>query len=125
MAEVNNFEDLECYKVCKSLRQEISDLTKSIDTIEKFRLVDQMIRCSRSITNNIAEGYGRFHFKENAQFCRQSRGSLYELLDHLSIALDEKYLDEIKYRELKIKIENCTKILNGYIKYLVSQINNQ
>ena len=49
------------------------DLTKSIDTIEKFRLVDQMIRCSRSITNNIAEGYGRFHFKENAQFCRQSR----------------------------------------------------
>jgi four helix bundle protein len=69
MASITTFEDLECYKVCKSLRQEISDLTKTIDSNEKFRLVDQMLRCSRSVTNNIAEGYGRFHFKENAQFC--------------------------------------------------------
>jgi len=125
MAAVNSFEDLECYKVCKSLRQEISDLTRLIDGVEKFRLVDQMLRCSRSVTNNIAEGYGRFHFKENAQFCRQSRGSLYELLDHLSIALDEKYIEDYKYKELKIKIENCTKILNGYIKYLIAQSDNK
>jgi four helix bundle protein len=125
MASITTFEDLECYKVCKSLRQEISDLTKTIDSNEKFRLVDQMLRCSRSVTNNIAEGYGRFHFKENAQFCRQSRGSLYELQDHLSIALDEKYIDNFKYEELKRKIENCNKILNGYIKYLISQTNNK
>lgn len=125
MASITSFEDLECYKVCKSLRQEISDLTKTIDSIEKFRLVDQMLRCSRSVTNNIAEGYGRFHFKENAQFCRHSRGSLYELQDHLSIALDEKYIDNFKYEELKLKIENCNKILNGYIKYLIAQTNNK
>ena len=84
-----------------------------------------MIRCSRSITNNIAEGYGRFHFKENAQFCRQSRGSLNELIDHIIIACDEKYITEDKKNELKVEIESCTRILNGYIKYLISQTNNK
>lgn len=77
-----------------------------------------MIRCSRSVTNNIAEGFGRFHYQENAQFCRQSRGSLFELLDHLIIAFEEKYIDEEILLELKSSCLNCIKILNGYIKYL-------
>jgi four helix bundle protein len=125
MADINSFEDLECYKACRLLRTKISDLVKALDSSEKFRLVDQMIRCSRSITNNIAEGYGRFHFKENAQFCRQSRGSLYELADHVIIARDENYITEEKKNELKTEIDTCTRILNGYIKYLVAKSNNQ
>lgn len=100
-------------------------MVNQFDQTEKFRLSDQMIRCSRSITNNIAEGYGRFHFKENAQFCRQSRGSLFEMLDHLSIAFEEKYINEIELNELEIEIKECIKVLNGYIKYLVNANNNQ
>jgi four helix bundle protein len=123
MGNINSFEDLECYKESRLLRIEISDLVKTFDPIEKYRLVDQMLRCSRSITNNIAEGYGRFHFKENAHFCRQSRGSLYELLDHVIVAADDKLIDEIKKEELKVKIEKCIRILNGYIKYLTAQKN--
>lgn len=125
MAIINSFEDLECYKACRQLRLNISELVKTLDVTEKYRLVDQMIRCSRSITNNIAEGYGRFHFKENAQFCRQSRGSLYELIDHIMIACDEKYITEDKKNELKVEIESCIRILNGYIKYLTAQTNNK
>lgn len=121
MRAINSFEDLECYKESRLLRIEISDLVNTFGSSEKYRLVDQMLRCSRSVTNNIAEGYGRFHFKENAQFCRQSRGSLYELLDHINVATDEKLIDEIKKEEFKLKIEKCIKILNGYIKYLTSQ----
>jgi len=125
--EISSFEDLECYKSCKLLRVEISNIIKSMPAIEQYRLSDQMSRCSRSVTNNIAEGYGRYHFKENAQFCRQSRGSLYELLDHLQIALEEKYIEEKKYIELKDLSNKSIRILNGYINYLVSQIkpNNQ
>ena len=123
LGNINSFEDLECYKESRLLRIEISDLVKTFDPIEKYRLVDQMLRCSRSITNNIAEGYGRFHFKENAHFCRQSRGSLYELLDHVFVAADDKLIDEIKKEELKVKIEKCIRILNGYIKYLTAQKN--
>jgi len=60
---------------------------------EKYRLSDQMIRASRSSTANIAEGYGRFHFQENIQFCRQARGSLYELIDHTLVAEECEYID--------------------------------
>lgn len=80
-----------------------------------------LIRCSRSVTNNIAEGYGRFHFKENIRFCRNSRGSLYELKDHLIIACEEGLITEDKLNELKEKVIDNLKILNGYINYLTRQ----
>lgn len=83
-----------------------------------------MRRASRSVTHNIAEGYGRFHFKENAQFCRVSRGSLYELQDQLITALDEGYIDENRFREMRLKVVECTTIFNGYIKYLKGAENN-
>lgn len=79
-----------------------------------------MRRASRSVTHNIAEGYGRFHYKENAQYCRMSRGSLYELLDQVITAQDEEYIDNNLYEELRLMIMECIKILNGFINYLES-----
>ena len=70
------------------------------------------------MTNNIAEGYGRFHFQENIQFCRQGRGSLLETLDHLLIAREEEYIDETDLASGRHLIEKTTTILNGYINYL-------
>lgn len=90
--KITTFESLECYKVGVELRKEISILVKLFPIEEKYRLADQMIRCSRSVTNNIAEGYGRFHYLDNAKFCRNSRGSLMELLDHLLIAYESEYI---------------------------------
>ena len=63
---------------------------------KKNRLIDQVIRSSRSITANIAEGHGRYHYQENIQFCRTARGSLTESLDHLICALDEGFIDNSK-----------------------------
>ena len=80
-----------------------------------------MIRSSRSVTANIAEGYGRYHFQENIQFCRQSRGSLYELLDHIFVAYDEVYISLKTFEIFKEKIMKTIKILNGYIKFLKEQ----
>jgi len=77
-----------------------------------------MKRASHSTTRNIAEGYGRFHYKENIQFCRISRGSLFELIDDLITAKDENYILENEYSEGKMKIEKALNILNGYINYL-------
>jgi four helix bundle protein len=124
MSQIRSFEDLECFKFCKELRLEVTNLVKTFPISEQYRLTDQMIRCSRSITNNIAEGYGRFHFKENIQFCRVSRGSLYELLDHLQIALENQYIDITKLSILESKIVTCLKLMNGYINYLNSKVNS-
>lgn len=114
-----SFKELEAWKKVRVLRKEISQLTKSFPASEKYRLTDQMIRVSRSVTANIAEGYGRYHYQENIQFCRQSRGSLTELQDHLTVAIDEEYIDEQVLNELDEKVEECIRILNGYINYLV------
>ncbi len=120
MDKIKSFEDLNCWKTIRELRQEISVLILKFPSHEKFELISQMRRASRSVTHNIAEGYGRFHFKENAQFSRISRGSLYELSDQLFTALDEGYIEEEYYNKLKIKVIECIAILNGYIKYLIS-----
>jgi len=114
----STFEDLEVWQLSRNVRKEISTLMKPLPPEEKFRLIDQMIRASRSVTANIAEGYGRYHFQENIQFCRQSRGSLYELIDHLTVALDEGYITDEIFVGVKEKVFEIIRKLNGYIKYL-------
>jgi len=85
---------------------------------EEYKLKDQLTRCLRSVTINIAEGYGRFHYQENIQFCRISRGSLYETIDHLLIAVEENYIDKIEFEIKKTQILKCIALVNGYINYL-------
>ena len=60
-------------------------------------MVDDMKRAARSTTHNVAEGFGRFHFQENVQFCRISRGSLYELIDQLITSKDDDYITSEEY----------------------------
>ena len=114
----NDFRDLEVWQKSKELRQIIWELCKPFPKEERYRLSDQMIRASRSATACIAEGYGRFHYQENIQFCRQARGSLYELIDHTDVAFDCRYIKG-DYAEVIIEqIKTAIRILNGYIKYL-------
>lgn len=92
-----SFTELETWKQARKIRIIIARLTKSFPVEEKFRLVDQLIRCSRSIGNNIAEGHGRFHYQDNIRFCIIARGSLSETLDHIIIAKDENIISEEIY----------------------------
>ncbi len=116
--KIKRFTELEAWKKARQLRKDISELTKSFRADEKYSRVSQIKRSSRSVTANIAEGYGRFHYQENIQFCRQSRGSLTETLDHLIVAFDEEYIDETTLKSFESKLGECLKILNGYISYL-------
>ena len=115
---MRTFEELACYREARAFRREVAEFCKTLPKEEKYRLKDQLIRASRSVTANIAEGYGRHHHQENIQFCRQARGSLSECLDHLNVALDEGYLVKDRYGQLRAELENVWKILNGYIAYL-------
>lgn len=85
---------------------------------EKYELISQIKRASRSVTANIAEGYGRFTFTDTRHFFIMARGSVTETMDHLITAYDEKYLNE---EELNIEQEKCEmvfKLINGFISYL-------
>jgi four helix bundle protein len=117
----NDFRDLEVYNQCKQIRKNIWNMTNLFPQYERYLLTDQIIRASRSATNCIAEGYGRYHYQENIQFCRQSRGSLFELMDHIIIAAECDYIDEDKQESTIHDIKAAIKKLNGYIKYLNNQ----
>jgi four helix bundle protein len=113
-----SFENLEVYKAARQYRVKIYKLTHPLPEYEKFNLVSQMRKAALSLTNNIAEGHGRYHWQENIQFVRQSRGSLEELLDDLNTCLDEKYAEETLLEGLKKEGYELLKKMNGYIKYL-------
>ncbi|MFA5670445.1 MAG: four helix bundle protein [Balneolaceae bacterium] len=111
-------ENLETWKKARELRIAISKFAKTLPDEERYKLKNQILRSSRSVAANIAEGYGRFYFQETIHFCRQARGSLYETQEHLICALDEGYIQKEEYDQLIILLKDCLKILNGYISYL-------
>ena len=116
--EIHSFEDLDVWKQGRKVQSKIRKIVKLFPKCEQYRLTDQMIRSSRSVPRNIAEGYGRFHYQENIQFCRISRGSLTELLNDLITAHEEQFIDQNKLVEIRNEIEVNARLLNGYIRYL-------
>ena len=119
-----SFTELEVWKKARLLRNNISVLVKSFPAEERYRLTDQIIRSSRSIGNNIAEGHGRFHYADAARFLINARGSAAETIDHLIIALDEKYITDETLTSLRLDCEECMRMINGFIKYLKSKNEN-
>ena len=116
--EYKTFEDLEIYKAAREFRKKIYSLAKKLPEYEKYNLAGQMRRAAVSLTNCIAEGHGRFHYQENIQFLRQSRGSLEEIIDDINVCIDESYADLDRLNKLNQEGYIVLKRLNGYIKYL-------
>jgi four helix bundle protein len=116
---IKTFEDLECWKASRDLgdfvvRQVLPGLPKD----EKYRLADQTLRAARSVTANIAEGYGRFHYLDSSKFLSNARGSAYELLDHLITAEAEGLIPAELLQEGRKLVDRAVRLLNGYLKYL-------
>jgi four helix bundle protein len=88
---------------------------------EKYDLGSQIRKAAISVTANISEGYGRFHYQEGIQFYRVSRGSLYELKDHLISCYDLNYVNKQVLNDGLELIEATKKILNGYIRFVKKQ----
>ena len=117
--EIGSFEDLEVWRQAIKIQRIIRETVKKFPKIERYRLEDQLIRSSRSIARNIAEGYGRYYYQENIYFCRISRGSLCEVLNDSITAFEENYISEDILIELRQEIEINNRLINGYIKYLL------
>ena len=116
------FEDLEVYQVAREFRKAMYRVAKRLPEEEKFGLASQVRRAAVSLTNNIAEGQGRFHFLEQIKFMLQARGSLEELLDDLNVCEDEQYLPLAEIEKLKQDGWRVHKLINGYIRFLRTRI---
>jgi len=113
---IKDFKDLETWRSARELRKEICRLALTLPDIEKFGLASQLRRAACSVTANIAEGFGRFGYQENVQSCRQARGSLYEVRDHLTTCVDAGYIVLDEGKRLDKMAQRATQILNGYVR---------
>jgi len=113
---VKDFTDLEVWKAAREMRRQIYMLAKTLPDFEKFGLASQLRRAAVSVTANLAEGYGRFGYQENAQFCRQARGSVYELRDHIITCMDECFISKDEGCKLDAMLQRVATILNGYLR---------
>jgi len=120
MPSLSTFEDLESYSACRAFRSAFNLWARDLPESEKFLLRAQIVDAARSITANIAEGFGRHHPQENLQFCRIARGSLMECLDHLNTAIDEGLMSAEDQKRLRDLWHAARRPLQGYITYLES-----
>src|ERR1700751_4475341 len=93
-SDFRTFEDLDVYKEARQVRKKMYAVARQCPDLEKYELASQIRRAAVSLTNNIAEGHGRYHFADQVRFFLGARGSLQELIDDLNVCDDEKYLGE-------------------------------
>src|SRR5438105_3320742 len=115
------FEDLEVYQVAREFRRAMYRVAKQLPESEKFGLASQVRRAAVSLTNNIAEGHGRYHFLDQIKFVLQSRGSLEEIMDDPNVCEDEQYLASAEIDQLKQEGWRVHKLINGYVRFLRSR----
>jgi len=116
LQRIRDFTDLETWRFARRLRVEVYRICQGFPKNETFGLASQIRRAAVSVTAKIAEGFGCYSYQENIQFCRQSRGSVYELRDHFTTALDAGYITKEQYAVLDRQAISVIKLINGYIR---------
>ena len=114
--KIKSFTDLNAWREAHKLVLNIYKATKEFPKEETYSLVDQMKRCSVSISSNIAEGFSRQSKKEKIQFYFTAKGSLTELQNQLLVAKDVGYLNKEVFNTLAEHTVTVHKLLNGLIK---------
>jgi len=118
---VKNFYDLAVWKRSHKLSLEIYKLAKRFPKEEKYGIVDQLQRSSSSISANIAEGFGRYHYKDKLKFFYTARGSAYETQSFIFLAKDLGYINKEVTRKLLSDYEQLNKSLNALINVTSKQ----
>ena len=118
--EQRGFEDLECYQLALKVVHEAYQVMKRLPPEERYDLADQLRRAATSVTLNIAEGYGRYHYLDSLRFFYFARGSLDEVLSAF-ITCDKIGLLKSELPRQRELCHSALRALNGYIRYVRGQ----
>jgi four helix bundle protein len=115
MAKGLKLEDLEVYKVAIEIGEIVWSVVDKWEYFPKKTLGAQYVDAADSIALNISEGYGRFHYKENKNFCYYSRGSAKETLTATSKAKNRNLISDEDFNLLSQKLDIYFRLMFGYI----------
>ena len=114
-------EELKVYQLSMEISERIWNIVISWDYFAKDTIGKQLVRAADSIAANLAEGFGRFHYKENKQFGYHSRGSLYETKTWITKANNRDLIKEEDFNAFLQDIDSIGIKLNNYIKSIGKQ----
>ena len=109
------FKDLLVWQKAMELVKAVYALSKAFPAEERYALTDQLRRAAVSIPSNIAEGSGRASNADYGHFLSIARGSLYEAMTQLQIAVDLGYLPGLS-PELEALISEIGRMLGAMLK---------
>ena len=115
-------EDLEVYTLSSQLADDIWSIVSEWEYFAKDTVGKQLVRAADSISANLSEGFGRFSFKENIQFCYYARGSLMETKNWIQRSTQRNLLDRDVANFLMSRIELLGKKLNAFINSMKKQV---
>jgi len=119
---IKDFVDLEAWKLAHKLALEVYKITQKFPKEEIYGITSQIRRSSSSVGANIAEGFGRYHFKDKMKFYYQARGSNVETQNFLLLSKDLGLITEDGYDKLNKMCADVNKLLNGLIRSISNQI---
>lgn len=109
-------EELEVYNKALAFSNKIWEIIIPLSYFEKNTIGNQICRSADSISANIAEGFGRYYYKDSKLFYYYARGSVFETKDWLHKLKDRNIINEITYAMLIDELNSIGKMLNNYIK---------
>jgi len=109
---------LRIYQLAEALADEVWQEVIAWKPFARDTVGRQLVEAADSLGGNIADGYGRYSYKENRQFQLYARGSLHETRHWLRRACVRKLMSDVRCKELAAKVEELAPQLNAYIKTL-------
>ncbi len=118
MAGVRRFTDLAAWQRAHELQILCNELLKTPVVRNDFRFRDQLSDAASSGTRNLAEGFGRFRPRENAQYVRVAKGSAHEVLALLIEARMKGYIAAEKFADFENAANRTIGTIVRYLRYL-------
>jgi four helix bundle protein len=116
-------DELQVYQLSMELGEKIWSIIEKWNYFERDTIGKQLIRAVDSVAANLSEGFGRYYYKEEKQFCYYSRGSLFETNTWITKAFKRDLIDDERYNSLIKEINHIGVKLNNYIKSIGKQKN--
>ena len=115
---------LEIYQLALQLSHDIWVVYEKLPKQLQFSIGDQSLRSIDSIGANIAEGYGRFHYKDSIKFYYNARGSLWESKHWLYLLYKRNLMNKALYEKMMGDINLLGKKLNNFIEGIKKRARN-